>query len=73
MKSRDYFNSLIKAENEKGIPSSRVVLGKKGHKGIKTAANMAKAVSPKEVPFPCLLDLLTPTNLLAFSGYRATC
>ena len=27
LKSRDYFNSLIKAEIEKGIPSSRIVLG----------------------------------------------
>jgi len=27
LKSRDYFNSLIKAEVEKGIPSSRIVLG----------------------------------------------
>ena len=27
LKSRDYFNSLIEAEAEKGIPSSRVVIG----------------------------------------------
>ncbi|KAI4134800.1 MAG: hypothetical protein LQ347_001230 [Umbilicaria vellea] len=27
LKSRDYFNSLIKAETEKGIPSHRIVLG----------------------------------------------
>ncbi|KAI9716772.1 MAG: hypothetical protein M1812_005112 [Candelaria pacifica] len=27
LRSRDYFNSLIKAEMDKGIPSSRVVLG----------------------------------------------
>ncbi|MCJ1479324.1 hypothetical protein MMC13_008009 [Lambiella insularis] len=27
LRSRDYFNSLIKAEAEKGIPSSRVVIG----------------------------------------------
>ncbi|CAD6585890.1 MAG: hypothetical protein ASARMPRED_002342 [Alectoria sarmentosa] len=27
LKSRDYFNALIKAEIEKGIPSSRIVLG----------------------------------------------
>lgn len=27
LKSRDYFNSLIKAEIEKGIPSSRIILG----------------------------------------------
>jgi len=27
LKSRDYLNSLIKAETEKGIPSSRIVLG----------------------------------------------
>lgn len=27
LKSRDYFDSLIKAEIEKGIPSSRIILG----------------------------------------------
>ncbi|MCJ1374330.1 hypothetical protein MMC20_005562 [Loxospora ochrophaea] len=27
LKSRDYFNSLIKAEVDKGIPSSRIVIG----------------------------------------------
>ena len=27
LKSRDYFNSLIKAEMSKGIPSERIVLG----------------------------------------------
>lgn len=27
LKSRDYFNSLIKAETEKGIPTSRIILG----------------------------------------------
>ena len=27
LKSRDYFNSLVKAETEKGIASSRIVLG----------------------------------------------
>jgi len=27
LKSRDYFNSLIKAETDKGIPSSRIILG----------------------------------------------
>ena len=27
LKSRDYFNALIKAEIDKGIPSSRIVLG----------------------------------------------
>lgn len=29
LKSRDYFNSLIKAETEKGIPSNRIVLGRR--------------------------------------------
>jgi len=28
LRSRDHFNSLIKAEIDKGIPSSRIVLGK---------------------------------------------
>lgn len=55
LKSRDYFNSLIKAEIEKGIPSSRIVLGKTispstGAQNIST--NTLQVGSLKEEQYP---------------------
>lgn len=44
LKSRDYFHSLIKAEMEKGIPSSRIVLG------------ISPPASPLSIDIPIMSD-----------------
>ena len=52
LKSRDYFNSLIKTEVERGIPSDRIILGNFNYflSALAISTDLYKAASPRVAP-----------------------